>query len=236
MGRYGALGGSSARSCRRAAFLPMASGDASAAMERAWKSSPVSSRSRGLTLRSIVRVCNGESTPSNAKQRLWLLGQLVCRYQRSVDRAARATLAEHDAFAPRAENEALKAKNDLLEQHCVIPWRQLEQTTADRPPSICNVVNMSPRCRGLEVCGPMPAWRALPIESTRPFPPCASFRPGSEITLQPKRHGSSFGDGPPQERQDPGRKYRSSPARELGSSRSSPILWRQRRSHRWRCR
>ena len=94
--------------------------------------------------------------------------QLVCRYQRSVDRAARADLAEHDAFALRAENNALKAKIDHFERHVGGLTRELKAAMADRPVSICNVVHMTPRFRRPENCGPMPAWRVVTKATRRP--------------------------------------------------------------------
>lgn len=117
----------------------------------------------------FLRVCVGEDEPATPNERLWLLVQIVCRYQRAVDRAARADLAEHDAFALRAENNALKAQNDHLERHCVSLWRQLEQATAGRPASICNVVYATLRFRKPETCGPAQAWRVMRSDRRQPI-------------------------------------------------------------------
>ena len=117
----------------------------------------------------FVKVCIGDEEPDSPRERLWLLVQLVCRYQRSVDRAARADLAEHDAFALRAENNALKAKIDHFERHVVTLTRELKAAMAERPQSICNVVYASLLFRRSEICGPMPAWRVVTAEQRRPI-------------------------------------------------------------------
>ena len=87
----------------------------------------------------FLRVCGGEAEPDSPRERLWLLVQLVCRFQRAVDRAARADLAEHDAFALRAENAALKAKIDHLERYALRLQRERGAAAAENP-SVCNVV------------------------------------------------------------------------------------------------
>ncbi len=109
----------------------------------------------------FLRVCVGEEEPTSPRERLWLLVQLVCRYQRAVDRAARADLAEQDAFALRAENRALKAKNDHLERYAHGLAKRVQRMDEERPPSVCNVVWVTPRFRRPEVCGPVQQWRVM---------------------------------------------------------------------------
>lgn len=65
----------------------------------------------------FVSVCINQAGPTSPRERLWLVVQLVCRFQRVAARSVRADLAEHDAFALRAENERLKAKTDHLEAY-----------------------------------------------------------------------------------------------------------------------
>ena len=111
----------------------------------------------------FLAVCSGEE-PTSPRERLWLLVQLVCRFQRAVDRAARADLAEQDAFALRAENRALKAKNDHLERYAHGLAIQVGRFNGDLeppPPSVCNVVWMTPRFREPEICGSVQAWRVI---------------------------------------------------------------------------
>ena len=108
----------------------------------------------------FLAVCSGEE-PTSPRERLWLLVQLVCRYQRVVDRAARADLAEHDAYALRAENRALKAKNDHLERYAYGLAKRVARMDEERPPPICNVLWMTPRFREPEICGPFQAWRVM---------------------------------------------------------------------------
>ena len=87
----------------------------------------------------FLRVCVGEDEPRTPRERLWLVVHLVCRYERSANRAARADLAEHDASALRAENRAVKAKTDHLERHLATLAKDLRVATGDEPPSIHNV-------------------------------------------------------------------------------------------------
>ncbi len=119
----------------------------------------------------FLRVCSGEEEPSSPRERLWLLVQIVCRYQRAVDRAARADLAEQDAFSLRAENRALKAKNDHLERYAHGLASRLARMDEARPAPVCNVVWMTPRFREPEICGPAPAWRV--VSASRRGPPVA---------------------------------------------------------------
>ena len=107
----------------------------------------------------FLRVCVGDEEPTSPRERLWLLVQLVCRFQRAVDRAARADLAEHDAFALRAENDALKAKIDHLERY-VVSLSSTLRAQADGVPKtgLDNVRWASLVVKGAEVCGP-PAMR-----------------------------------------------------------------------------
>ncbi len=102
----------------------------------------------------FVQVCLGHEEPKTIRERLWLFVQLVCRYDRSLTRAARADLAEHDAAALRAENRALKAKSDHLERYVVQLGRELRAATGEANPRICNVQWVSPLFRAPEVCGP----------------------------------------------------------------------------------
>jgi uncharacterized protein YifE (UPF0438 family) len=117
----------------------------------------------------FLQVCVGTAEPESPRERLWLLVQLVCRYQRSVDRAARADLAEHDAFALRSENTALKAKNDHLEAYSYRLGRELENATAERPPSACNVEHATLRFHRRDGSQPIrsfvadPAFRWTPL-------------------------------------------------------------------------
>ena len=93
--------------------------------------------------RHFVSVCMGDAEPSTPRERMWLIVQLVCRFEAAATRSARADLAEHDAFALGAENTKLKSKNDHLEAFIVALQRgeyQLEDQPADVP-SICNVVH-----------------------------------------------------------------------------------------------
>ncbi len=108
----------------------------------------------------FLAVCSGEE-PTSPRERLWLLVQLVCRYQRAVDRAARADLAEQDAFALRAENRALKAKNDHLERYAHGLAKRVARMEEQHPPPVCNVVWMTPRFREPEICRPVQAWRVI---------------------------------------------------------------------------
>ncbi len=48
-------------------------------------------------------VCQGDAMPRNDRERLWLRVQVVCRYQRALERAARTDLAEHQVSALAAE-------------------------------------------------------------------------------------------------------------------------------------
>lgn len=89
----------------------------------------------------FVRVCMGDTEASTDRERLWLFVQLVCRFDSAASRSARADLAEHDAFALRAENRKLKSKNDHLESYIGALQRgerQLEDQPVDQ--MICNVV------------------------------------------------------------------------------------------------
>ena len=98
----------------------------------------------------------------------------MCRFQRAVDRAARADLAEHDAFALRAENQALKAKIDHLERYALRLQRERGAAAAENP-SVCNVVwatGLFARSEG--VFGP-PTLRSI-LSVTRRGPPAQTLR------------------------------------------------------------
>ena len=95
----------------------------------------------------FVQVCMGDAEPSTARERMWLIVQLVCRFEVAATRSARADLADHDAFALRAENRKLKAKNDHLESF-VVALQRGEYQIHDQPTderSICNVVQATMR-------------------------------------------------------------------------------------------
>jgi len=110
----------------------------------------------------FIDVCVTTGTePRSAIERLWLLVQVVCRYQRSVERAARADMAEHDAVALWAENRALKAQNDHLELFTVRLQRELKELRGDAPRSLCNVDYVTPHFRVPEFVGPRQAWRVI---------------------------------------------------------------------------
>lgn len=103
----------------------------------------------------------GEAEPTSPRARLWLLVQVVCRYQRAVDRAARADLAEHDAFVLAAENKALKARADHLERHSFALANRVGHLEHAAGHALGNVVWMTARFRVPEVCGPRQQWRVI---------------------------------------------------------------------------
>ena len=57
----------------------------------------------------FVTMCMGHAEPRSARELLWLYAQMVCQYERSVLRAARTYLVEHENSAPRIQNRFLKA-------------------------------------------------------------------------------------------------------------------------------
>ena len=118
--------------------------------------------------RHFLKVCIGEEEPESPRERLWLLVQLVCRFEHVVNRAAKADLAEHDAFALRYENDAMKAKLDRMERHAYGLQRQVQRLEDDLERSVCNVVWMTGRFRVPEVCGPMLTWRVMTPERRGP--------------------------------------------------------------------
>ena len=92
--------------------------------------------------RHFVSVCMGDAEPSTPRERMWLIVQLVCRFDAAATRSARADLAEHDAVALRAENTKLKTKNDHLESF-IGALQRGDHPLDDRPTEvrpICNVV------------------------------------------------------------------------------------------------
>ena len=104
-----------------------------------------------------VRVCMGEAEPSMPRERMWLIVQLVCCLEAAATRSARADLAEHDAFALRAENRKLKAKCDHREVF-IAALQRGEYQLEDRPAevrSICNVVHATMRF-AMAPCSPWP--------------------------------------------------------------------------------
>ena len=106
--------------------------------------------------RHFLRVCIGADEPDSPRERLWLLVQLVCRFERVDGRAAKADLAEHDAFALRAENTAVKAKLDRMERYAYGLDRQVQRLEAELGRAVCNVVWMTARFCGTDSCGPAP--------------------------------------------------------------------------------
>ena len=52
----------------------------------------------------FLRVCVGEEEPSSPSERLWLLVQLVCRYDAAAERAVRVSIAETRADAQRGRD------------------------------------------------------------------------------------------------------------------------------------
>lgn len=104
--------------------------------------------------RHFVQVCIGEVEPSNDRERLWLRVQMVCRFERSIVRAAEADLARHDAAALRAENRALKAHVDHLERHVIELFDELRHYTGVPSFPTCNVVHASLQFRRPETMGP----------------------------------------------------------------------------------
>lgn len=93
----------------------------------------------------FVRVCMGDAEPSTPRERMWLLVQIVCRFEAAATRSARADLAEHDAFALRAENTKLKARTDHFEAYIAQLGRELAAATEPKSASICNVVHATMR-------------------------------------------------------------------------------------------
>jgi hypothetical protein len=88
--------------------------------------------------------------------------QIVCCFQGAVERAARADLAEHDAIALRAENQALKAHVAHLEIYVARLDREIRISTGELPRcSVDNVRWSSSRSRRPEICGPAPAWPVI---------------------------------------------------------------------------
>ena len=95
----------------------------------------------------FVSVCMGDAEPNTPRERMWLIVQLVCRFDAVATRSARADLAEHDAFALGAENTKLKAKNDHLEAF-IVTLQSGDYQFDDRPANvrpICNVVQATMR-------------------------------------------------------------------------------------------
>ncbi len=119
--------------------------------------------------RHFVQVCIGELEPSGDRERLWLRVQLVCRYERSVTRAAEADLARHDAAALRAENRALKAQVDHLEGYVHQLFNELRHYTGTPSFPTCNVVHASLQFRRPETMGP-PARRFVITAASRGEP------------------------------------------------------------------
>ena len=62
--------------------------------------------------RHFVRVCLGHEQPTNARERLWQLMQVVCRYEEAAERPARTDVLEEEAGALRAFARAAKANTD----------------------------------------------------------------------------------------------------------------------------
>ena len=98
----------------------------------------------------FVRVCLGHEQPTNARERLWLLMQVVCRYEEAAARAARTDVLEEEAVALRAFARAAKAKTDHLEAFVLRLSSELRHAS-EPPPStqapVCNVVWASARFR-----------------------------------------------------------------------------------------
>ena len=98
----------------------------------------------------FVRVCLGHEQPTNARERLWLLMQVVCRYEEAAARAARTDVLEEEAVALRAFARAAKAKVDHLEAFALRLSSELRLTTVATQPlpqPVCNVVWASARFR-----------------------------------------------------------------------------------------
>ena len=97
----------------------------------------------------FLQECQRQSEPRTARERLWLYVQLVCRYERSLQRAARTDLAEHDTEVLRIENRRLQIDLTTLEREYMDILRELKMERGEealkRP--ICNVVWASPRFR-----------------------------------------------------------------------------------------
>lgn len=56
----------------------------------------------------FLTVCMGHAEPRSDRERLWLYAQMVCRYEKSLQRAARTDLVEHENDALRIENRRLR--------------------------------------------------------------------------------------------------------------------------------
>lgn len=97
----------------------------------------------------FLQVCQRQAEPRTARERLWLYVQLVCRYERSLQRAARTDLVEYENDALRIENRALRADMTALEREYMEILSELKMHRGEevlkRP--VCNVVWMTDRFR-----------------------------------------------------------------------------------------
>jgi uncharacterized protein YifE (UPF0438 family) len=105
----------------------------------------------------LLQVCQRQAEPRNPRERLWLYAQLVCRYERSLQRAARTDLVEYENDALRIENRALRSDLKSLERVYMEVLTELKmergQETLKRP--IGNLVWMTHR---FHMSTPSPNW------------------------------------------------------------------------------
>ncbi len=94
----------------------------------------------------FLKVCLRNAMPKNDAERLWLRAQLVCRYEQSIERAARADLAEHENATLRHEltsmqQAVLEAESVTME---MINELKMHRDEIPRRVDICNVRWASP--------------------------------------------------------------------------------------------
>ena len=116
----------------------------------------------------FVLVCLGQAEPRSDRERLWLYAQMVCRYERSLLRAARTDLVEYENAALRIENRSLRVDLQTLEREymeLLSEWRVATGEQQPRQP-VCNVVWMTSAFNLRGFVGP-PAMRRFVSTASR---------------------------------------------------------------------
>lgn len=117
--------------------------------------------------RQFLAVCLRHELPQTERQRLWLRAQMVCRYEDSLERAARTDLAEHRNAAMRGELQQLRIDLRAAEHEAMQIVTELRMLRGDDGPEVrradANATWVTPRFRSSATGEPV----------ARPYRPCS---------------------------------------------------------------